>query len=133
MEDLYETLMSTLHFTFPTKPLPTPTLPWGPGNLPPALTFEFPQDGQTIDYESDYSFKVTDIGADGYFWTFMQNGEVVWDSLRDDKGGTAGGGYTIAEDSQAHSRFVPGPVEVSVRAAKGDYLGEPAVITIFLE
>ena len=133
LESLYDSIMRSLRFTPPTQPLPTPTVPWGPGNLPPPITFEYPLDGQVIDYNSYYSFKVTDIGADGYFWTFSQNGEVVWDSLRDDKGGTAGGGYLISEESEAHSRFVPGPVEVSVRALKGSYLADPTVITIILQ
>jgi hypothetical protein len=134
LETLYETIMQTLHFLSPTKALPTPTQPWGPDNLPPTLSFELPLDGQTLDYEGDYFFKVTDIqGADGYLWSFSQNGVVVWENLRDEMGLTSGGTYAILKGSVAHSRFVPGPVEVSVRAIQGDYRADPVVITIILQ
>jgi len=134
LESLYETIMQTLHFLPPTKALPTPTQPWGPNNLPPTLSFEFPLDGQSLDYEGDYFFKVTDIqGAEGYLWSFSQNGAVVWENLRDEMGLTSGGTYAILKGSAAHSRFVPGPVEVSVRAQKGEFLADPVVITIILQ
>ena len=134
LEGLYGTIIDTLHFLPPTKALPTPTQPWGPNHLPPPLVFEYPADQQILDYEGSYLFKVTDIkGAEGYLWSFSQNGVVVWENLRDEKGFTAGGAYEIPEGSEAHSRFMPGPVEVVVRAKMGDYLTDPAVITILLQ
>jgi|CXWL01.1.fsa_nt_gi hypothetical protein len=132
--ELYTTIMRTLHFLPPTKALPAPTQPWGPGNLPPSLSFVYPLDGQVLDFEGDYLFKVNNIeGADGYLWSFTQNNVIVWENLRDELGLTAGGTYGISAGGAAHSRFVPGPVEVSVRAVKGDYLAEPIVITIILQ
>ena len=86
-----------------------------------------------MDYNSNYSFKVTENGADGYLWSFSQHGQVVWENLRDEMGLTAGGTYTIPVGSEAHSRFVPGPVEVSVSAQKGDYRAEPTTIIIVLQ
>jgi hypothetical protein len=136
LEASYETMMRTLHFLPPAKPLPTPTLPWGPDHLPDPIVFEYPLDGQALDYEGDYSFKVLDIpGADGYLWRFSQNGVVVWENLRDEMGLTAGGTYAILQGSVAHSRFVPGPVEVSVQAlmAGEQYYSETTTITIILE
>ena len=133
LENLFTTVMDTLHFLPPTKPLPTPTQPWGPDNLPPPLSFVTPLDGQMLAFEGDYFFQVNDIGAEGYLWSFTQNGEVVWENLRDESGYTSGGTYAILAGSPAHERFMPGPVQVSVRAVKGDYLGEPTVITIILQ
>jgi len=79
-------------------------------------------------------FKVIDIeGAEGYLWSFSQSGVVVWENLRDEMGLTAGGAYVILEGTEAHSRFVPGSVTVSVRAQMGDYLSDPVVITIILQ
>jgi hypothetical protein len=133
LEHLYTTMMDTLRFLPPTKALPTATLAWGPGHLPPPLEFEYPLDQQVIDYEGAYLFKVTDIeGAWGYLWSFSQNGVVVWENLRDEMGYTAGGEYAIYPESEAHRRFVPGPVEVSVRAQMGDYLAGATTITIIL-
>jgi hypothetical protein len=136
LENLYNTIVHSLHFLPPTKPLPTPTIPWGPGHLPDPIVFEYPLNGQTLDYEGDYLFKVTDIeGAGGYLWSFSQNGVVVWENQRDEMGLTSGGTYAIFKGSEAHSRFVPGPVEVTVRALMSDnqYYSEPAVITIILQ
>ena len=132
--ELYTTIMDTLHFLPPTKALPTLTQPWGPANLPPRLSFVYPLDGQILDFEGDYSFRVNNIeDADGFLWSFTQNNVVVWENLRDELGLTAGGTYGISAGSAAHSRFVPGAVEVSVRAVKGDYLAEPTIITIILQ
>jgi len=136
LENLYDTILRTLHFIPPTKALPTPTLPWGPGHLPDPIVFEYPVDGQTLDYEGDYFFKVTDIeGAGGYLWRFSQNGVVVWENQRDEMGLTAGGAYAIYRGSEAHSRFVPGPVEVTVRALMSDnqFYSDTTVITIILQ
>ena len=133
LENLYTAITDSLHFLPPTKPLPTPTQPWGPDNLPPALVFVTPLDGQVLAFEGDYFFQVNDIGADGYLWSFSQNGEVVWENLRDELGYTSGGTYAILAGSAGHDRFVPGPVQVSVRAVQGQYLAEPAVITIILQ
>ena len=133
LEGLYTIIVQTLRFPPPTKAIPTATLAWGPDHLPPPIVFEHPTDQQILDYEGDYWFKVNDIaGADGYLWSFSQNGVVVWENLRDEMGLTAGGGYAILAGSDAHSRFAPGPVEVSVRAQFGDFLSDPVVITIIL-
>ena len=133
LEDLYTAITDSLHFLPPTKPLPTPTQPWGPDNLPPPLVFVTPLDGQVLALEGDYFFQVNDIGAEGYLWSFSQNGKVVWENLRDEMGYTAGGTYAILAGSAAHDRFVPGPVQVSVRAVQGQFLADPTVITIILQ
>ena len=46
--------------------------------------FVYPIDGQTIDYEGSYLFKVEPIAnAQGFLWGFFQNGVMVWENFRD--------------------------------------------------
>jgi hypothetical protein len=112
-----------------------------PGGLPTAeapvqgngLSFIYPVDQQVLGYEGDYVFEVTPVdGASGYLWGFMQNGGMVWENMRDE-GAASGASYRILEGSTAHSKFVPGPVEVWVRARVNDEWTEAVVITIYLE
>jgi hypothetical protein len=129
--NLYTTIVNSFHFLpVDLKPMATKTM------LPAGfqLSFVSPVNGQEIDYEHTYLFQVTDIvGAQGYQWTFSQNGVVVWDNLRDDFGLTGGGTYAILEGSPAHAKFSPGEVEVAVRALMvGDYYTDATVITIVL-
>jgi len=93
---------------------------------------EYPADGQTVDYASDYSFKVEPIeGADGYLWGFFQDGEMVWENLRDEQQ-LSGNEYEILAGSEAHSKFVPGELEVSVRASADGQWTEAIVVTVYL-
>jgi hypothetical protein len=129
--NLYTTIVNSLHF------LPVDLKPMATKTMLPAdfqLSFVQPVDGQEIDYEHTYFFQVTDIaGAQGYQWTFSQNGVVVWDNLRDEFGLAGGGIYAIVEGSPGHAKFSAGSVEVAVRALMvGDYYTEPTVITIVL-
>jgi hypothetical protein len=129
--NLYTTIVNSLHFLpVDLKPMPTKTM------LPAGfqLSIVSPVDGQEIAYVNTYWFQVTDIaGAQGYQWTFSQNGVVVWDTLRDEFGLIAGGTYVIHVGSTAHTRFSPGEVEVAVRALMvGDYYTDATVITIIL-
>lgn len=128
--NLYNSVVNSLHFLpVDLKPMATKTM------LPAGFqfSFEYPVDGQVLDFEGAYLFKVTDIIGAGYQWTFSQNGIIVWDNLRDEYGLTAGGMYAIWEGSTAHARFIPGEVQVSVRALMvGDYYSDATIITIIL-
>ena len=55
-------------------------------------------------------------GADGYRWVFIQNGVEVWDSFRNEQQ-LAGNEYGIHPGTEAHSKFVPGELEIWVRAS----------------
>jgi hypothetical protein len=95
--------------------------------------FVYPVGGQILDYEGAYRFKVRPVhAAEGYLWGFFQNGEMVWENYRDE-GVLSGNEYEIHPGTLAHSKFVPGPVEVWVRAAIDGQWTEAAVITIHLE
>lgn len=97
------------------------------------ISFIYPVDGQTLDFGGSYHFKVTPTeGADGYLWGFFQNGEMVWENMRDE-GTLSGTEYGILEGSFAHSKFVPGYVEVWVRASINGAWTEPTIITIYLQ
>jgi uncharacterized delta-60 repeat protein len=106
------------------------------GHRPPATivpSFIYPVDGQVLDYEGSYLFKVKPVpGAQGYLWGFFQNGEMVWENYRDE-GVLSGDEYGIHPGTLAHSRFVPGPVEVWVRASIHGQWTDAAVITIHLQ
>lgn len=78
-------------------------------------------------------FKVYPVeGADGYLWSFYQNGVLVWDNLRDE-GGLSGIVYSIWSGSEAHQRFIPGETEVWVRASGNGKWTDIFKITIYLE
>ena len=97
------------------------------------LSFVYPVDGQTLDYGNSYLFKATPIeGADGYLWGFFQDGNMIWENMRDE-GTLSGTEYGISEGSLAHSKFMPGYVKVWVRASVNGAWTEPTVITIYLQ
>jgi len=99
--------------------------------LPPS--FIYPVDGQTLDYEGAYLFKVTPVeGADGYLWGFFQENVMVWENFRDE-GGLSGTEYGILEGSIGHGKFATGPVQVWVRASINGQWTDPTVITIYLK
>ena len=106
------------------------------GHRPPTTvvpSFIYPVDGQVLDYEGSYLFKVKPVpGAQGYLWGFFQNGEMVWENFRDE-GVLSGDEYGIHPGTLANSRFVPGPVEVWVRASINGQWTDAAVITIHLQ
>lgn len=95
--------------------------------------FVYPVNGQTLDYEGSYLFKVKPIpSAEGFLWRFFQSGVMVWENFRDE-GTLSGEEYGIHPGTEAHSRFVPGPVEVWVRAWVNGAWTDATVITIYLE
>jgi uncharacterized delta-60 repeat protein len=106
------------------------------GHKPPepiVPVFDYPVDGQILDYEGSYLFRVQPIpAAEGFLWGFFQNGVMVWENYRDE-GVLSGNEYGIHPGTLAHSKFVPGPVEVWVRASINGQWTDAAVITIHLQ
>jgi hypothetical protein len=103
------------------------------GAAAPGPTFEYPQDGQTIDFEGSYLFKVHAVAnAQGYLWGFFQNDTMVWENLRDE-GHLSPNEYSIVAGSVAHSKFVPGAIQVWVRVQIADQWSDATIITIHLE
>ena len=95
--------------------------------------FDYPVDGQTLDFEGWYLFRVQPIpSAQGYLWRFFQNGSLVWENLQDE-GSLSGNVYYIAADGVAHTKFLPGDVKVSVRALVNGRWTDATIITIHLQ
>jgi len=94
--------------------------------------FIFPVDGQTLDYEGAYLFKVAPVPrADGYLWGFFQNGVKVWENQRDE-GTLSSNEYGIQPGTEAHSKFSVGEVKVWVRVLIDNKFSDPAIIAIQL-
>lgn len=99
----------------------------------PPLSFVYPQNGQTLNFEGDYLFKVIPYpNAEGYLWGFFQNGQYVWENMTEE-GTLDGPEYAILSGTEAHNRFRRGAVEVWVRASINENWTEPTIITIYLE
>jgi hypothetical protein len=94
--------------------------------------FDYPVEGQGLDYEGSYLFRVLPVDeAQGFLWGFFQNGVMVWENYRDE-GILSWNEYAIDPGTVAHAQFVPGDVEVWVRAlVNGDWT-DATVITIHL-
>lgn len=98
----------------------------------PKPVFDYPVDGQTIDYIYSYLFRVEPVGnAQGFLWGFSQNGTLVWENLRDE-GVLSGNEYGIHPGSAAHEKFVPGNVDVMVRVMVNGQWSDATTITITL-
>lgn len=99
----------------------------------PLPVFDYPINEQTLDYEGDYLFRVEPVsGATNYLWGFFQENMMVWENFRDEHS-LSPNEYGIMVDTQAHTKFKPGMVKVSVRALiKGDWT-DATVITIYLK
>jgi hypothetical protein len=95
-------------------------------------TFDYPQNGQTLDYPGSYQFRVNPVAdAEGYLWGFFQNGILVWENSRDE-GYLAGNEYGIWLDSPAYKKFSVGDVQVWVRAFANGAWTDVTIITIHL-
>ncbi len=82
----------------------------------PGPSFNFPKNGQTLDYEGDYIVEVAPVpGASGYLWAFSQNGKILWENHRDERQ-LSGNRYVIRAGSAAWKRFRPGKMIVGCRA-----------------
>lgn len=98
--------------------------------------FVSPPDGSTLDYNSSYSFEVEPVtnvsGFQGFLWGFFQNGVLVWENLRDEKA-LSSNSYSIPVGSIAHSKFVPGDIQVWVRTYVNNQSSDAAIITVHLK
>jgi WD40 repeat protein len=86
---------------------------------------------QIIDYDAAYEFQIEPgKGADAYDWQFFQNGKGIWEYSGDGKV-MAGASYKIPVNSDAHTHFAPGPLEIWVQAI-GNGLNTPVFISACL-
>jgi hypothetical protein len=96
-------------------------------------SFVYPKNGQTLDYEGAYLFKVKRIaGASGYLWAFFQGGEMVWENNRNEQK-LSGTEYAIRPGTPAHKKFVKGKVAVWVRGLVNGKWTKATIITVHLQ
>jgi hypothetical protein len=95
-------------------------------------SFVYPKNGQTLDSEGAYLFKVKPVaGASGYLWGFFQGGTMVWENYRYERK-LSGTEYAIRPGTPAHRKFVKGKVAVWVRGLVNGKWTKATIITIYL-
>jgi lysophospholipase L1-like esterase len=96
-------------------------------------SFIYPKNGQTLDYEGAYLFKVKPVpGASGYLWGFFQGGKMVWENYRNERK-LSGTEYGIQPGTPAHKKFVKGTVAIWVRGLVNGKWTKATIITIHLQ
>jgi hypothetical protein len=96
-------------------------------------SFIYPKNGQTLDYEGAYLFKVEPVaGATGYLWGFFQSGQMVWENYRNERK-LSRTEYGIQPGTPAHKKFAKGNVEVWVRGLVNGKWTKATIITIHLQ
>ena len=96
-------------------------------------SFVYPKNGQTLDSEGAYVFKVTPVpGASGYLWGFFQGGKMIWENYRNERK-LSGTEYAIRPGTLAHKTFVKGKVAVWVRGLVNGKWTKATIITIHLQ
>ena len=94
------------------------------------ITFAYPKDGQLCGYDGPFYLQVNPVkGADGYLWSFYQNGELVWENLRDE-GSLSTNNYVFEKSSLAHDSYMPGDLTIGVRAKLFGGWSKEATITV---
>ena len=97
----------------------------------PLIRFVTPLDGATISYD-DLRFQVNPVdGAEGYAWIFIQNGNVIWDTLKDEQR-LADTEYSIPDTGILNDKFSPGELQVQVKTRIKGVWAEPAMIKVYL-
>lgn len=110
-----------------TSPVPS-TYP-----MPGAPKMVYPVDGQTLDLEGAYMFKVKPVeGASGYLFGLFQNGNMVYENYRDGKYLSSNGEFALWENNPFHAKFHNGEVKVMIRAYVGNQWTDAREITIIL-
>lgn len=102
--------------------------------IPAAPEMVYPQNGQTLDLEGAYMFKVKPVpGASGYLFGFFQNGVMIYENLRDSRRLSPNGELAILENNPAHAKFHAGSVVVTVRTYVRNRWSDARTITITLK
>lgn len=127
---------ATLSPTPTPKPAVTPALTPAPISISSLKAPEmvYPQNGQTIDLEGAYMFKVKPVsGASGYLFGFFQNGTQIFENQRDTGQLSKDGEFAIWESDSAHAKFKAGEVKVMIRAYINNKWTDAREITIILK
>lgn len=98
------------------------------------LEMVYPKNGQTLDLEGDYIFKVRPVaGATGYLFELIQDGKSIYENLRDGKKLSLNGEFALRRNNSFHRKFKTGPVKVMVKAKVGSTWTNAAEIIVNLK
>lgn len=102
--------------------------------MPQAPDIIYPKDGQTLDLEGVYMFKVNPVkGASGYLFGLFQDDVMVYENYRDGKTLSSNGEFALWESNPGHAKFHAGDVRVMIRALVNNQWTDARTITIHLE
>lgn len=102
--------------------------------LPGAPEMIYPQNGQILDLEGAYMFKVKPVeGASGYLFGLFQDNTMVYENYRDTKTLSSNGEFALWESNPAHAKFHLGEVKVMIRALVNNQWTDAREITINLK
>lgn len=120
---------------FPSQPVPT-TVPLATSNTQINLSapeMVYPVDGQTIDLEGAYMFKVKPVaGASGYLFDLFQDNVMVYENWRDDKY-LSSTEFALWNGTPYHAKFHAGNIKVTIRAYINNQWTEAREITVYLK
>lgn len=109
-----------------STPAVVPTLP-----VPQMV---YPQDGQALDLEEAYKFKVKPVsGASGYLFGLFQNGVMIYENYRDTKQLSTNGEFALGASDPVHVNFHTGEMKVMIRALVSGQWTDARTITITLK
>lgn len=102
--------------------------------MPGAPEMVYPRNGQTLDLEGAYMFKVNRVAsASGYLFGLFQDGQMVYENYRDTKKLSTNGEFALSPSNPAHNRFHTGNMTVMVRALVNGRWTDARTITITLK
>ena len=97
----------------------------------PLIRFISPSEGATLNYDNLY-FQVNPVpGAEGYAWIFLQDGNILLDTLKEEQRLTDTT-YRIPDIVSRNKNFRMGELQVQVRARIKGVWTEPSTITVYL-
>lgn len=92
----------------------------------------YPRDGQSLDLEGAYMFKVQSVAGARYLFGLFQDGQMIYENYRDDKTLSPNGEFVLSESNPAHAKFKAGPVKVMIRAMVNNKWSDAQTININL-
>lgn len=102
--------------------------------MPGAPEMVYPVDGQRLDLEGEYMFKVKPVeGASGYLFGLFQDGQMTYENYRDTRTLSSNGEFALWESNSGHAKFHAGDVQVWVRALVRNQWTDARIITINLK
>ena len=77
-------------------------------------------------------FKIEPIsGAEGYSWTFIQDDRVLWETIKNEKR-LMDAEYSVPATGSLVEKFMPGELQVQVKASIKEHWSDPSTITVQL-